>query len=106
MIKVSFHYPYRENGRFDVEYYCTKHMPRAAMLLGSDLKGWSVDIGLSGGASGSAPEYAAIGHLLFESVEAFQQAIAPASKELQADLANYSDGGPPLVQISDVRARS
>ena len=30
MIKVSFLYPYRENGHFDVDYYCTTHMPFAA----------------------------------------------------------------------------
>jgi hypothetical protein len=25
MIKVSFYYPYRENGRFDIEYACNTH---------------------------------------------------------------------------------
>jgi len=33
MIKVSILYPYRENGKFDVEYYCGTHMPLAAKLL-------------------------------------------------------------------------
>ena len=32
MIKVSILYPYRENGKFDVEYYCGTHMPLAAKL--------------------------------------------------------------------------
>ncbi len=26
MIKVSILYPYRENGHFDVDYYCVTHM--------------------------------------------------------------------------------
>jgi hypothetical protein len=40
MIKVSILYPYRENGTFDVDYYCGTHMPLAARLFGAMLKGW------------------------------------------------------------------
>jgi hypothetical protein len=29
MIKVSFYYPYRESGRFDIEYSCNTPMPFA-----------------------------------------------------------------------------
>jgi uncharacterized protein (TIGR02118 family) len=103
MIKVSFHYAYREGGRFDVDYYCTKHMPRAAELMGSALRGWSVDVGSSGVAPGSAPAFVVVAHTLFDTVEAFRQAIGPGAKELQEDLVNYSDGEPPVIQISEVR---
>jgi hypothetical protein len=37
MIKVSFFYPYRENARFDIDYYCKSHMPWVAGLLDSEL---------------------------------------------------------------------
>jgi uncharacterized protein (TIGR02118 family) len=104
MIKVSFLYPYRENGRFDVDYYCNQHMPLAAALLGDAVKGWSVDAGLSGAAPGSAPPYAVVGHVLFDSVEAFRTALAPVARELQADLPNYSDGPGPTLSISEVCA--
>jgi uncharacterized protein (TIGR02118 family) len=101
MIKVSFLYPYRENGRFDIDYYCNTHMPMVAEKLGDALKGWSVDVGL---AAGPAPAFVAIGHTLFDSVDAFKAAIQPHGKLFAADLPNYSDGDPPIVLISDRRA--
>jgi uncharacterized protein (TIGR02118 family) len=104
MIKVSFLYPYRENGHFDIDYYCNRHMPLAAARLGEAVKGWSVDAGLAGAAPGSPPPHVAVGHLLFDSIEAFQTAIAPVARELQSDLANYSNGPAPTLQISEVRS--
>jgi uncharacterized protein (TIGR02118 family) len=103
MIKVSFLYPYRENGRFDVDYYCNQHMPFAAARLGDAVKGWSVDAGIASVAPGSPPPYVAVGHVLVESVEAFQKALAPVARELQGDLVNYSDGPAPTIQISEIR---
>jgi hypothetical protein len=55
MIKVSILYPYRENGKFDVEYYCRTHMPLAAGLFGAAPKGSSVDIGINAGPPGTPP---------------------------------------------------
>jgi uncharacterized protein (TIGR02118 family) len=104
MIKVSFYYPYRENGRFDVDYYCDTHMPFAVGKFGAASKGWSVDIGLSGVAPDSPPPFVVAGHLLFDSVEAFRTAVAPHVKAFADDLPNYSDGAPATVQISEVRA--
>lgn len=107
MIKVSFFYPYRETARFDIDYYCTSHMPWVAGLLGSATKGWSADAGLAGGAPGSAPTYVAAGHLLRDSVDAFTAAVSPHVKAFADDIVNhYPDGDPPVVQISDVRAVS
>jgi uncharacterized protein (TIGR02118 family) len=100
MIKVSFLYPYRENGRFDVDYYCNIHMPLVAEKFGDALKGWSVDVGLK---TSAAPAFVVIGHTLFDSIEAFGAAVAPHSKLFADDLANYSDGDPPIVQFSDPR---
>jgi uncharacterized protein (TIGR02118 family) len=107
MIKVSFFYPYRENAPFDIDYYCARHMPWVAGLLGSALKSWSADAGLAGGAPGSTPPYIAAGHLLFDSVDAFAAAVAPHAKAFSDDIVNYyPDGAAPVVQISDVRASS
>ena len=55
MIKVSILYPHRQNGRFDSEYYTTRHMPLAAGLFGDALRGWSVDIGINAGPPGTPP---------------------------------------------------
>ena len=106
MIKVSFLYPYSENARFDIDYYCSHHMPWVASLLGSALKGWSADAGVAGGAPGSKPAYAGAGHLLFDSVDAFTAAVAPHMKAFTDDIPNSTDGDPPVVQISEIRASS
>ena len=103
MIKVSILYPYRENGRFDVDYYCGTHMPRAAELFGASLKGWSVDVGLNAGPPGTLPPYVAAGHFLFDSVDAFYEVFKPASDELLADIPNYTDGGNGKILISEIK---
>jgi uncharacterized protein (TIGR02118 family) len=106
MIKVSFLYPYREDARFDIDYYCSHHMPWVAGLLGAALKGWSADAGIGGGAPDSKPAYAGVGHLLFDSVDDFKAAVAPHAKAFADDLPNYTDGDPAVVLISEIRATS
>jgi uncharacterized protein (TIGR02118 family) len=60
-----------------------------------------VDKGLGGGAPGSAPTYAASGHLFFDSVEDFQASFGPHTKEIMGDIPNYTDITP-VIQISEV----
>ena len=102
MIKVSVMYPKTSSSKFDIDYYCNRHMPMVQKKLGSALKRMAVDHGLAGGAPGSAPPYAAIGHLYFDSVEAFQAAFGPHAKEIMADIPNYTDVQP-AVQVSEVK---
>ena len=101
MIKVSILYPYRENGRFDFDYYCAQHMRLAAKHFEPALKGWSVDKGISGGEPNSVASFVAAGHFLFDSLEAFQAVFAPVAAELVADIPNYTDSEPQIV-ISEV----
>ncbi|TAM52559.1 MAG: EthD family reductase [Paraburkholderia sp.] len=101
MIKVSILYPYRDNVRFDIDYYRDKHMTLAAKHFGTALKGWSVDKGVSGGEPGSNPAFVAAGHFLFDSVEAFQKVFEPVASELIADIPNYTDSTPDIL-ISEV----
>lgn len=103
MIKVSILYPHRENVRFDLGYYCEKHMTLAARYFEPALRGWSVDKGLSGGEPNSAPGFVAAGHFLFDSLEAFQAVFAPVAAELVADIPNYTDSAPQIL-ISEVVA--
>ena len=77
MIKISVLYPNGKDTKFDMEYYCNRHIPMVQQLLGSALKGVSVDQGLSGEEPGSHAPYVAMGHLLFDSVEAFQTGFGP-----------------------------
>jgi len=101
MIKVSILYRYRDNVRFDIDYYRDKHMTRAAKHFGTALKGWSIDKGVSGGEPGSNPAFVGAGHFLFDSVEAFQKVFEPVAHELVADIPNYTDSTPQIL-ISEV----
>jgi uncharacterized protein (TIGR02118 family) len=102
MIKVSVLYPNSEGRTFDISYYCSKHMPLVAQLLGASLKGMNVDEGIGGQTPGTTAPYLAIGHLLFESVEAFQTAFAPHAATIVGDVPNYTDIQP-ILQISAVK---
>ncbi len=102
MIKLTAMYPYTEGKRFDINYYCNSHIPLVQKALGAALKGITVDAGLGGGAPGSKPAFVAMAHLLFESVEAFQNAFGPNAAAFAADTPNYTDIAP-QVQISEVK---
>ena len=102
MIKVSVFYPNQEGCRFDMAYYCNSHIPMVGKKLGTAVKGVSVEQGLGGAAPGTKPAFVAMCHLLFDSVEAFQNAFGPHSKEIMSDVQNYTDLQP-MIQISEVK---
>jgi len=102
MIKVSVLYPNGEGSRFDMDYYCNKHMPMAQEKLGAACKGVAVEQGLGGAEPGAPATYVAMGHLLFDSMEEFQAAFGPQAATLMADIPNYTNIQP-VVQISSVR---
>jgi uncharacterized protein (TIGR02118 family) len=102
MIKVSVLYPKTADSTFDIDYYCKQHMPMVKAKVGAALKGMAVDYGMAGGTPGSSPAYAAMGHLHFDSVEAFQAAFGPHAKEIMGDIPNYTNVQP-VVLISEVK---
>ena len=102
MIKVSVFYPNRAGCRFDMQYYCEKHIPMVQQKLGAACKQVAAEQGVGGAAPGSQPAFIAMGHLYCESVEAFQAAFAPHAQEIMADIKNYTDIEP-TIQISDVK---
>ncbi len=102
MIKVSVMYPYAEGKEFDMKYYCEKHMPMVKQKLGSACKSIAVEQGLAGGGPGKPPSYVAMGHIYCESVEAFQAAFGPHTREIMADIPNYTSIQP-IIQISEVK---
>lgn len=101
MIRVIVSYPTTAGARFDLDYYLNTHIPLVARLMGGAMQGWAVDQGLAGGAPGSAPEFTIQAHLLCDSVEAFQAAMASHGAEIMADVKNYTDI-PPRIQINQV----
>jgi uncharacterized protein (TIGR02118 family) len=102
MIKVSVFYPNEEGNKFDMDYYLNSHIPMLQEKLGAALKGGAVEQGLSGVEPGSPATYVAMGHLLFDSVEAFQSAFGPHSEAIMSDIPNYTDVQL-TIQISEVK---
>jgi len=102
VISVTVLYPNQEGIKFDMGYYLGKHIPMVKKLLGSALKGVTVEQGLGGGAPGSSAAYATICHLFFDSLEAFQTTFGPHAASVQADVRNYSSVTP-IIQMSEVK---
>ena len=102
MIKVSVMYPNIPDAKFDIDYYCNTHVPLVVELLGDALKDGTVDLGLAGGAPGEAPAFIAMGHLMFEFVESFQQSFGPNAEKIMGDLPNFTNIQP-QVQISEIK---
>ena len=100
-VKVSVLYPNGEGKKFNMDYYCNKHMPMVQGLLSGSVLDVAVEKGLGGGEPGSPAEYAAMGHLYFDSLEAFQNSFGPHAEQIMGDLPNYTNIEP-IIQISDV----
>ena len=65
-------------------------------------KNTAIEQGLAGGEPGAPPTYIAMGHLYFDSVEAFQESFGPHAAKIMADIPNYTDIQP-IIQISEVK---
>ena len=102
MIKVSVLYPDSEGSKFDMSYYCNKHIPMVRERLGAVCKNIAVEQGVSGATPGSRPAFVAMGHLYFDSMADFQSAFGPNAKTILADIPNYTDIQP-TIQISEVK---
>ena len=102
MIKVSVMYPATEGAGFDMDYYVNKHMPLVKDRCGDAVKGMQVEAGVCGPAPGTPATYVCMGHLLFDSPEAFQNAFAPHAGEIMGDIPNYTSIAP-VIQISEVK---
>ena len=102
MIKVSVFYAYREGSKFDMDYYCSNHIPMVREKLGGACKGVAVEQGVAGATPGSRPGFIAMGHLYFDSMEAFQTAFGPHADAIMADIPNYTDIQP-TVQFSEIK---
>lgn len=101
MIKVSVLYPSGDDVTFDMDYYCNKHMAIVADALGDALKGRSAESGVANGEGGT-PAYIAMGHLVFESIEAFQGSFGPHADKILADIPNFTNSSP-VLQISEIK---
>lgn len=101
MIKICVFYPNGEGKNFDMDYYCNKHVPMVAGLLGDAVKGAAVEKGIGSGEPGTPALYASIGNLYFESMEAFENSFGPNAEKIMADVPNFTNIEP-VLQISEV----
>jgi uncharacterized protein (TIGR02118 family) len=102
MIKVSVLYTNAAGKKFDMAYYCARHMPMVQTKLGNACKSVAVEQGLAGATPGSPAPFMAMGHLYFDSVEAFQTAFAPHADAIMGDIPNYTNAEP-VIQVSEVK---
>ena len=102
MFKATVFYPYVKGAEFNIDYYCQKHMPMVQQKLGKACKSIGVDLGLGGGGPNTPPTYVAIGYILTDNLEKFQEAVALHDAEFRKDLPNYTTVQP-IIQISEVK---
>jgi uncharacterized protein (TIGR02118 family) len=102
VIKVGVFYPQSEGSKFDMKYYLEKHIPMVRQKFGPALKSVAVEQGLAGGTPGAPLTYVAMGHLTFDSVDAFQAAFGANAPQIMADIPNYTNIQP-IVQVSEVK---
>ena len=103
MFKVSVMYPNQDGARFDLDYYCTKHMELVQKHLQPfGLVRTEILKGVSGPAGLPAP-YICIGNLYFETIDGYEKGIAASGGALRADIANFTDSAP-IRQVSEILA--
>jgi len=102
MIKVSVFYPNTPGSSFNMDYYLTRHMPMVGEKLGAACKSMAVEQGVGSLPPGASAPYSAMGHLYFDSVQAFEAAFAVHGEAIVADIPNYTNVQP-VIQISDVK---
>jgi len=94
MINVHILYPRTDDSTFDMDYYCSSHMPMLAEAIGDACTGW-------GASSMHGGKWAAIGWASVKSREAFDAAMAEHGGTILGDVQNYTNVAPEMV-IGDV----
>src|SRR5262245_52315728 len=103
MINCSVMYPNTPNARFDYDYYLNQHMPLVEKRMGKYLKSYSIEKGVSGAAPGQSAAYVVVCRLVCESIQDFQAGFGPHVKEIQGDMAKYTDIVP-TIQFNEIVA--
>ena len=81
--------------------YSVDHIPMVRQLLGSALKGVSVEHGISAEEPGSPAPYVTTCHLLFDSVQTFRRAAGTAEQQMVEDICKSWDFG--VIQMGEVK---
>lgn len=103
MITISVLYPKTADLKFDMGYYHATHMKMVHDLWGTmGLHGARVLKGTPG-PDGSAPAYAVITLLEFESMAAFGKAAAAHGGAIMGDVPNFTNVTP-ILQFNEIAA--
>lgn len=101
MIAITVLYPKTETSTFDMKYYHDTHMKLVADKWGPmGLKNSAVLHGIPG-PDGSAPAFAVITTLHFESLEAFGKAAQAHGAEIMGDIGNFTNAQP-VLQFNEI----
>jgi uncharacterized protein (TIGR02118 family) len=103
VIAVSILYSNEPGCTFDFDYYRDRHMPMIKEKMAGACSHFKILKGVAGGTPGQPATYVAMGHLFFQSVDAFLAAFSPHAREIAADIPRYTNVTP-VVQISEVLA--
>lgn len=97
MYYATVMYPNRDDVKFDLDYYMTKHIPMVSRLLGTTIE---VCKGIAT-PTGTAAPYLCTARIRVNSVEEFQAAMAQHGAQIMADIPNYCNAQP-TVQIDEI----
>ena len=102
MIVISVMYPEGDGIEFNLDYYLKNHLDLVSSRWGTmGLKGARVLKGVGGGEPGSPATYRIMAMVDFESLEAFESAVAAHGEEIFGDIPNFTNATP-VVQISEI----
>lgn len=98
----NFHvmYPPLEEGHFDYDYYVERHMPLVLGLMGSRCHSVTLDKGVSGMRSGSAPAFVAHAIVTCATMEDLTEGLFPHLPTISADIPRFTNIKP-LIWISE-----
>ena len=104
MIRGSVFYPYTPGATFDHTYYAQTHCP----MVQEKLRAFGcvrieIDKGLRGGTPNEPAPFVAVGHIIIQSLEGFQQGWTAHGQEFVNDIPNYTTITPQF-QVSEMVA--
>ena len=101
MIKVSVFYLNEEGKKFDHGYWTTTHLNLVQSLLGPmGLVNGEMEKGVSGTDPNDPPQFIAVAHLYFNTVDEVHAAFMAHAGAIIGDISNYTEIKPQF-QISE-----
>jgi uncharacterized protein (TIGR02118 family) len=90
MIVLTVYYPYTDHYKFDLDYYVNVHLPLVVKLLSPELKGRTIDKGVSTLDGSGHPSYVMLARLEFDSRKSLESALAKIAP-VADDIAKFTN---------------